>query len=304
MASGSWHKDAQGEVFYEPATCKLRRLTADAARSCLANKTIAFIGGSLARYQYVNFAFFMAHRQHMQRYADDPYHPSLVMEKTWGNFSHYYTQGSESMTWQDEAGSASEHCHCHRLKWFGGSYEHRLLTINVTQAGGRQLNASVRIIYNQTFGIKKNVAADTLEAIQWNLQDHPVPADVVVMNLGHWMHHGLKDLLHNYTAAAALYEPVFAAATDAARKSTKFIWRTTTHARSPPFAPAHSSSNWNPVWHRMVNSMARYHRWEMYDGHAVTRAMMRAGLDGNWDNLHFLPFVYDQLNDVLLNGIC
>jgi hypothetical protein len=32
--------------------------------------------------------------------------------------------------------------------------------------------------------------------------------------------------------------------------------------------------------------------------------MMRAKLDGNWDNLHFLPFVYDQLNDVLLNGLC
>lgn len=54
----------------------------------------------------------------------------------------------------------------------------------------------------------------------------------------------------------------------------------------------------------MLNSMARFHSWDFYDGHAVTRAMMRTGLDGNWDNLHFLPFVYDQLNDVLLNGIC
>jgi hypothetical protein len=44
MAAGSWYKDAQGEVFYEPSTCKLRRLTADAARVCLANKTLAFIG--------------------------------------------------------------------------------------------------------------------------------------------------------------------------------------------------------------------------------------------------------------------
>jgi hypothetical protein len=28
----------------------------------------------------------------MQRYADDPHSPSLVIEKMWGNFSHYYTQ--------------------------------------------------------------------------------------------------------------------------------------------------------------------------------------------------------------------
>jgi hypothetical protein len=27
---------------------------------------VAFVGGSLSRYQYMNFAYFMAHRQHMQ----------------------------------------------------------------------------------------------------------------------------------------------------------------------------------------------------------------------------------------------
>jgi len=304
MAHGSWHIDAAGEVFYEPSTCKLRRLTADAARACLANKTIAFVGGSLARYQYVNFAYFMAHRQNMQRYGDDPNRPSLVIEKLWANFSQYYTEGSQQMTWEDDAGSAEEHCHCFRLKWFAGSYEHRLLTIKVKEVNGKPSPATVRVLYNQTFGIKKGVAADTAEAVHWNLADNPKPADILVVNLGHWMHHGLKDKLHNYTDAAAAYEPIFAAATDDSRKKTQFIWRTTTHARQPPMIHLHSMSNWNPVWHRMVNSMARLHRWEFYDGHAVTRSMMRSGLDGHWDNLHFLPFVYDQLNDVLLNGIC
>jgi hypothetical protein len=304
MATGKWYKDAGGEVWYEPATCKLRRLTADQARSCLANKTIAFIGGSLQRYQYMNFAHFMARRQHEQRYADDPAKPSLVIEKLWGNFSHYYKAGSQQMTWHDDAGSSSEHCHCFRLKWFAGSYEHRLLTINMTQSGGKRFPATVRIIYNQTFGIKKGVAADTAEAVQWNLGDNPKPADFIVVNLGHWMHHGMKDKFSNYTSAAAAYEPIFAASTDDTRKKTRFVWRTTTHARTPPFVPTHSLSNWNPIWHRMVNNMARLHRWEYHDGHAVTRSMMRAKLDGNWDNLHFLPFVYDQLNDVLLNGLC
>lgn len=181
------------------------------------------------------------------------------------------TQGSQSIAWLDAAGAAAEHCHCHRLKWFGGSYEHRALTVNTTQKiGGKPVNVTVRVLYNQTFGINKDVAADTLEAVRWNLGQKNLDktldnrtrpaADIIVMNLGHWMHHGLKDRLSNYTAAAALYEPMFAAATDEARKHTQFVWRTTTHARAPPFAPAHSTSNWNPIWHRMLNSMARFHR--------------------------------------------
>lgn len=242
----------------------------------------------------------------IQRYGDDPNNPSLVIEKLWDNFSHYYTKGSQQMAWVDDAGSSAEHCHCFRLKFFGGSYEHRLLTVNFTQVDGKPLSTpnTVRIIYNQTFGIKKNVAVDTLEAVQFNLGDNPKPADIIVLNLGHWLHHGLKDVLKNYTDTSAAYEPIFATSTDATRKKTRFVWRSTTHARKPPMVHLHAMNNWNPIWHRMVNSMARFHRWEMYDGHAVTRSMMRSGLDGHWDNLHFLPFVYDQLNDVMLNGLC
>jgi hypothetical protein len=315
MARGGWHMDADGEVLYEPRTCKLRRLDADAARRCLAGKTLAFIGGSLARYQYMNLAFFLSHRQHMQRYADDPAQRSLVIEKQWANFMHYYAAGSALLGWTDEAGRTAEHCHCHRLGTFGGSFEHRLLTVNFTTAasakaaavpGGPPPQASLRVVYNQTFGIKKNVAVDTAEALAWNLRgDHP--ADIVVLNLGHWANHNLKPQLTNYTDAAAAYEPIFAAARDARRsgnKRTRFVWRTTTHARKPTVVGPDSFSNWNPLWHRMLTGLARFHKWEVYDGHAVSRAMLRAGLDGHWDNLHFLPFVYDQLNDVLLNGVC
>lgn len=131
----------------------------------------------------------------MQRYADDPDKLNLVIEKMWGNFSHYYTQGSQQMTWEDEGGSASEHCHCFRLKFFGGSYEHRLLTIKVKSAEGQPLDATVRVLYNQTFGIRTNVANDTAAAVRWNLGDNPKPADVLVVNLGHWMHHGLQKVL-------------------------------------------------------------------------------------------------------------
>jgi len=47
---GSWHREtASGHLFWEPSECRLRRLTAQEARSCLAGRTIAFVGDSVTR---------------------------------------------------------------------------------------------------------------------------------------------------------------------------------------------------------------------------------------------------------------
>ncbi len=47
---GSWHREtASGHIFWEPSECRLRRMTAQKARSCLAGRTIAFVGDSVTR---------------------------------------------------------------------------------------------------------------------------------------------------------------------------------------------------------------------------------------------------------------
>lgn len=47
---GSWHREAAtGHLFWEPSECRLRRLTAQEARSCLAGRHIAFVGDSVSR---------------------------------------------------------------------------------------------------------------------------------------------------------------------------------------------------------------------------------------------------------------
>ena len=47
---GSWHREtASGHLFWEPSQCRLRRMTAQEARSCLAGRNIAFVGDSVSR---------------------------------------------------------------------------------------------------------------------------------------------------------------------------------------------------------------------------------------------------------------
>jgi hypothetical protein len=50
MAVGHWHSTHGGELRYEPDACQLRRLTAEAARECLANRSLTFVGDSVSRY--------------------------------------------------------------------------------------------------------------------------------------------------------------------------------------------------------------------------------------------------------------
>ncbi len=47
---GRWYRVADSDVVYEPASCRLRRLSAGAARQCLEGKFVAFIGDSVTRY--------------------------------------------------------------------------------------------------------------------------------------------------------------------------------------------------------------------------------------------------------------
>lgn len=54
----------------------------------------------------------------------------------------------------------------------------------------------------------------------------------------------LPALPQNYTEASAAYEPIFSAATPEARKKTKFVWRSTTHARNAPNVGMSSMNNW------------------------------------------------------------
>jgi hypothetical protein len=45
-------------------------------------------------------------------------------------------------------------------------------------------------------------------------------------------------------------------------------------------------------------------KWEVLDAYELTAAAARQGLDLYEDFVHFVPLVYEQINDVLLNALC
>jgi hypothetical protein len=180
---GHWYSTPGGELLYEPDACQLRRLTADEARQCLANRSLTFVGDSLSRYQYVSLAHFLSHGQYMQRYADDGA-PSLVIERIWPNFKVLYHDGSKMLQHQDAAATATEHCDCHRIALDASVREDRTMTINISAIAGQPIRAVVRVAYRQAFGMKTTVVDETLDAVRRTVNESAAASKILVVNLG------------------------------------------------------------------------------------------------------------------------
>ena len=43
---------------------------------------------------------------------------------------------------------------------------------------------------------------------------------------------------------------------------------------------------------------------QVLDAHAITESAKEQRLRLQWDVMHFLPIVYEQMNDLLLNMLC
>jgi hypothetical protein len=300
LAMGHWYSTRAGELLFEPDACQLRRLTADAARQCLANRTLTFVGDSVSRYQYLSMAHFLARGKYIQRYADDGA-PSLVIERMWPNFTVFYNTGSRMLQHKDASASATEHCDCHRLNLDTTTREDRTLTVNVSELAGRPAHAVVRVAYKQAFGMKTNVVQETLDAVRRTVNASESASKILVANLGFWM--GTKmPPAHTYAAVAALYEPMFKdiAMLPKNNSGVQYIWKSTT-AMATESAPR---SPWALSYHDLLIDLAYQQGWNVADAFGVTHSLNVAKLRGLWDNVHFMPFVYDQLNNVLLNGLC
>lgn len=88
------------------------------------------------------------------------------------------------------------------------------------------------------------------------------------------------------------------------RLGTKLVWKTTTSSnrRWPGLDPA-----WADCQDKISDVAVRVGKeegWTIFDARSVTEASNKQNLGFYWDMHHFLPLVYDQLNDVLLNMAC
>ena len=178
LTPGRWYKDRDGEYLYEPDMCRLRRHSAEAARSCLSGKHIAFIGDSVTRYEYLSLVYFLSKKQYMERYgASASGEPSLVNEKDWDSWDDFFTHGSARVAAAVDA-EAFESCDCHKSPTsdLASIREHREFVLH--QPG----HAPVRVSYHFSYNVPSVEASMMRELIQLFAcgAQHP---DVVVLNM-------------------------------------------------------------------------------------------------------------------------
>ena len=75
------------------------------------------------------------------------------------------------------------------------------------------------------------------------------------------------------------------------------FWKTTTSRHGDRV-----SANDEPTEAEAKAAMAP--PWRLYDVGAVSEAAKAQGLALNWDNVHYVPLMYEQMNDLLLNMLC
>ena len=178
LSSGRWYKDAEGEYFYEPETCRIRRLSAEAARSCLSGKHIAFIGDSVTRYEYLSLVHFLSKKQYMERYgASVSGEPSLVNEKDFSSWEDFFVNGSARIADAVDA-QAAELCDCHRTPAgdMAITREHREFVVH--QQGEAPVSVSYHFSYNYP-SVEESMLHKLIRLFACGEQ-HP---DVVVLNM-------------------------------------------------------------------------------------------------------------------------
>ena len=178
LTPGKWYKDEDGEYFYEPDACRLRRHSGEAARSCLSGKHIAFVGDSVTRYEYLSLVYFLSKKQYMERYgASVSGEPSLVNEKDWSSWDDFFATGSARIAAAVDA-EAIELCDCQRTPALdvASIREHRELVLHQRE------EAPVRVSYHFSYNfpsVEESMMHELIQLFACGRQ-HP---DVVVLNM-------------------------------------------------------------------------------------------------------------------------
>lgn len=280
--TGQFHMDGDGELWFEPSnvipSCRLRRFNASEARSLLRRRVVAFMGDSLTRYAFINLGAFLVRGKLMERYAGTPdTAPSLNVG---AQFRPTVNATAEAL-------------------WFRGVH-------TALQVSSPELNSStpcdnkyeicgVRVqLPEATFGVNwlplfglsqgEDRIVERIHAVMRH------DTDILFANHGAWSDE------QNVTTHTALWGRVF----EATRKlkaqygyKTHLVWRTTFHKKP--------LEEWMVDLSSRLALCARQHGWHVFDLRKVTSAGTVGALPYHWDDFHVLPFMNDQINDVVLN---
>jgi hypothetical protein len=122
---------------------------------------------------------------------------------------------------------------------------------------------------------------ETLKALMHN------GTDVIILNHGAWGGENMTAYWSHVLCRAKQEQ------SNIKGGKTELIWRTTYHDNPPSQKLTEMEGN--------LTAVARSCGWHVLDLREMTGAALAANLPVHWDHVHLLPFMNDQITDVLLN---
>ena len=189
---GRFYLDASQHYVYEPDACKLCRLTGAAARECLGDRHILFLGDSISRYQYLSLAHFLSKLQYPERYGTAPGQPSVCLEKEWTGWGIYFEHVPLVLA-QAVSACAEEICDCSRPEkrcrddlWDPSIVpemrESRTLRVYPDSGKGLALSYKQMIPWNND----ASRYLGPLEQLRAEAEAGRAVPQLVIINVGHW----------------------------------------------------------------------------------------------------------------------
>eukprot|EP00195_Chlamydomonas_chlamydogama_P008780 CAMPEP_0202895962 /NCGR_PEP_ID=MMETSP1392-20130828/5062_1 /ASSEMBLY_ACC=CAM_ASM_000868 /TAXON_ID=225041 /ORGANISM="Chlamydomonas chlamydogama, Strain SAG 11-48b" /LENGTH=419 /DNA_ID=CAMNT_0049581159 /DNA_START=35 /DNA_END=1294 /DNA_ORIENTATION=+ len=302
-ANGRFYKTDGGDFLYEPDTCNIPRITADEARTCLGHKVVGLIGDSLTRYQYVSLAYWLSKKSPLDPYADNRQYPSLVHEHQWAEWGDYWQELGRVLSCP-VGGVAMETCSCRRNKTmsFTEIVEHHDFHLRYqiqTPEGFGEV--PLRLI--SYMAMKNPNYEDNLkQSIESMLRQHR--PTVLVVNGGIWYDYYPLFTLEGEPRPLDMFLKVHegllqlgASIKGELGLETVLVWKTTTSSSSL------NEANWDVAQDAMI-PIAKKWGWEVLDVRSITAAARKQELKVYIDGYHFLPFMYQEFNDLLMYQIC
>ena len=264
-------------------------------RRCLSGKHIVFVGDSLLRYQYMALAYFLSKMKKLEPYGGVPGYPSICIESEWMSWPQYY-HFSSAILGRAAGGCGTELCDCFRDRYatFQQYREFRTLKLSFPDPcskdrhGSRsKAHESLTFSYHQLFAEPDPQTAGEDALHHFELSYQREPASVLVLNAGL---HMMGVPAYNDTLASILQ----AGTAVRTKHDTLLLWKSTTNGTKGPW-----------MYRNDELEQAAAHGYAQYDVGRVAFAAARQLLNLTWDDVgHFLPFVYEQFNDIFLNHLC
>jgi hypothetical protein len=314
-----WRGCDDGTRTYEPATCAMRRFTAREARQCLAGQSLLLAGDSLTRYQYMSLAYFLKNGAYPDRTSrDDGRHgKNVCIEGSYRGGPHdawqtFYIESTAQLSTNGTPGA--ERCDCFReLQWNTSRlFENRfyrddendisltfLHAINAPMHGHHSAAAPTVEAYSYRPPDWQGDLADALESVVPRL----VPkVDVLIWNSGVFRTYLPTD--------DALLRRIMRAGKRVAKRA---FWKGTTTYHGGGDQQDECSIDQKDLTAKRI---AIEEGWDIYDLSPATHMFSEPGFHWKWpgpadnftgvywDAVHFLPYMYEEFNTMLLNEIC